>query len=222
MPNMNRLTWSGVALHAGNLPGYPASHGCIRLPMKFSEVLFGVTHVGTPVIVAGAASAPFDISHPGLALTGDAVQELDAAQAAALKAKKNPWQADVDDFSKPVSIVISRADLSAIVFQGGDIIAEDKITLRDPDQPLGSNVFVLTGADGAGMTWNVISHQATADGAMVQADASVIQRITVGKTVLDAMQERMHPGLVMVTTDLPAHADTRSGKDFVIMSQLVS
>lgn len=222
MPNMNRITWSGVALHAGNLPGYPASHGCIRLPMKFSEVLFGVTHVGSPVIVAGAASAPFDISHPGLALTGDAVQELDAAQAAALKTKKNPWQADVDDFSKPVSVVISRADLSAIVFQGGDIIAEDKITLRNPDQPLGSNVFVLTGADGAGMTWKVISHQAAAGGPIVEADASVIQRIAVGKTVLDAMQERMHPGLVLVTTDFPAHADTRTGKDFVIMSQLVS
>jgi hypothetical protein len=222
MPNMNRITWSGVALHAGNLPGYPASHGCIRLPMKFSDLLFGVTHVGTPVIVAGAASAPFDIAHPGLALTGDAVQELDAAQVTAVTLKKNPWQADVDDFSKPVSIVISRADLSAIVFQGGDIIAQDTITLRNPDQPLGSNVFVLTGIDGKGMSWKAISHQASADQAVVQADTSVIQRISAGKAVLDAMQERMHPGLVLVTTDLPAHADTRSGKDFVIMSQDLS
>jgi len=222
MPNMNRITWSGVALHAGNLPGYPASHGCIRLPIKFSELLFGVTHVGTPVIVAGAASAPFDITHPGLVLTGDATHELDAAHVTALKAKANPWQADVDDFSKSVAIVISRADRSAIVLQGGDVIAQDQVTLKDPDQPLGSNVFVLTGADGKGMTWKVISHQADADQAIVQADASVIQRIAVGKAVLDAMQERMHPGLVLVTTDLPAHADTRSGKDFVIMSQLVS
>ena len=37
MPNMNRLTWDGIALHAGNLPGYPASHGCVRLPLEFSE-----------------------------------------------------------------------------------------------------------------------------------------------------------------------------------------
>lgn len=48
MPNMNRLTWSGVALHAGNLPGYPASHGCVRLPLDFSEKLFQITHLGTP------------------------------------------------------------------------------------------------------------------------------------------------------------------------------
>ncbi|MBL8907277.1 MAG: L,D-transpeptidase family protein, partial [Rhizobiales bacterium] len=52
MPNMNRLTWSGVALHAGQLPGYPASHGCVRLPLEFSKLLFTVTHVGTPVIIA--------------------------------------------------------------------------------------------------------------------------------------------------------------------------
>ena len=58
MPNMNRLTWDGVALHAGNLPGYPASHGCVRLPMEFSERLFEITHVGTPVIIAGGHTDP--------------------------------------------------------------------------------------------------------------------------------------------------------------------
>ena len=52
MPNMNRLTWSGIALHAGNLPGYPASHGCVRLPLGFSAKLFEVTHLGTPVIIS--------------------------------------------------------------------------------------------------------------------------------------------------------------------------
>ena len=46
MPNMQRLTWGGIALHAGELPGYPASHGCVRLPMEFSRMLFGVTRLG--------------------------------------------------------------------------------------------------------------------------------------------------------------------------------
>src|SRR3954451_5889270 len=50
MPNMQRLTWKGIALHAGNLPGYPASHGCIRLPMKFSALLFGTTSLGMTVV----------------------------------------------------------------------------------------------------------------------------------------------------------------------------
>ena len=58
MPNMNRLTWSGIALHAGNLPGYPASHGCVRLPMEFSERLFGITRTGMTVVIADNKSYP--------------------------------------------------------------------------------------------------------------------------------------------------------------------
>jgi hypothetical protein len=66
MPNMQRITWSGVAMHAGNLPGYPASHGCIRLPHEFSARLFGMTKMGTRVIVARNDVAPVSFSHPRL------------------------------------------------------------------------------------------------------------------------------------------------------------
>src|SRR3546814_17551293 len=52
MPFMQRLTWDGIALHAGKNPGYPASHGCIRLPREFAEHLFGVTDHGQVVVVA--------------------------------------------------------------------------------------------------------------------------------------------------------------------------
>ena len=51
MPYMERLTWKGVAMHAGHVPGYPASHGCIRLPLAFAKLLYGVTRVGTPVVI---------------------------------------------------------------------------------------------------------------------------------------------------------------------------
>ncbi len=51
MPFMQRLTWTGIALHAGKLPGYPASHGCIRFPHEFAQRLFGVTALGAPVSV---------------------------------------------------------------------------------------------------------------------------------------------------------------------------
>ena len=49
MPFMQRLTWGGVALHAGHIPGHPASHGCVRLPLEFARLLFSVTRVGTNV-----------------------------------------------------------------------------------------------------------------------------------------------------------------------------
>jgi hypothetical protein len=221
MPNMNRITWSGVALHAGSLPGYPASHGCIRLPMKFSEYLFGVTHVGTPVIVAGAIGAPFDVTHPGLVLAADAEDEMKSVHET-VKAKANPWQAQVDDFAAPVAVVVSGADKTATLLQDGEIVVRGHVAIRDPDLPLGSNIFTLTGTTAAGMTWQGISHGSSADQIVAAADLPVLQRITVEQSVIDAMRQRMHAGMLFVTRDLPANADTRSGQDFVIMTQNVS
>ena len=57
MPYMQRLTSKGVAMHAGNLPGYPASHGCIRLPKAFAKLLYGVTELGTPVMITRRAES---------------------------------------------------------------------------------------------------------------------------------------------------------------------
>ena len=66
MPFMERITWSGIALHAGALPGHPASHGCIRLPYGFAEKLFGLTKLGMRVVVTRNDVAPVAISHPAL------------------------------------------------------------------------------------------------------------------------------------------------------------
>src|ERR1700693_1926905 len=66
MPHMQRLTWTGVAIHAGNLPGYPASAGCVRLPVDFAANLYSVTTIGTTVIIADHKSAPKETVNPGL------------------------------------------------------------------------------------------------------------------------------------------------------------
>src|SRR3982751_2124903 len=64
MPHMQRITWSGIALHGGPLPGYPASHGCVRMPFDFAARLFGETRMGMRVIVAPSDVAPVEIAHP--------------------------------------------------------------------------------------------------------------------------------------------------------------
>ena len=64
MPHMQRITWSGIALHGGVLPGHPASHGCIRMPYDFAERLFDVTRPGLRVIVAPTDVTPVEIAHP--------------------------------------------------------------------------------------------------------------------------------------------------------------
>lgn len=66
MPHMQRITWSGVALHAGALPGYPASHGCVRLPADFAERIFDMTNLGMRVVISRNDVAPVDIEHPAL------------------------------------------------------------------------------------------------------------------------------------------------------------
>jgi lipoprotein-anchoring transpeptidase ErfK/SrfK len=66
MPYMQRITWSGVALHAGVVPGHPASHGCIRMPMNFAMRLWGWTRMGARVIIAPGDLSPVDFSNPNL------------------------------------------------------------------------------------------------------------------------------------------------------------
>lgn len=66
MPFMQRITWSGIALHAGVIPGYPASHGCVRLPTGFAEALFDITNKGMRVVLVRADISPVAFSHPAL------------------------------------------------------------------------------------------------------------------------------------------------------------
>ena len=66
MPNMQRITWNGLALHGGPLPGYAASHGCVRMPYGFAEKLFDKTRIGMRVIISPNDAAPVDFSHPAL------------------------------------------------------------------------------------------------------------------------------------------------------------
>ncbi|RZS45871.1 peptidoglycan transpeptidase precursor (ErfK-YbiS-YhnG family) [Variibacter gotjawalensis] len=66
MPHMQRITWNGIAMHGGPLPGYAASHGCVRLPFGFAERIFGKTRMGMRVIISPNDAAPVSIAHPML------------------------------------------------------------------------------------------------------------------------------------------------------------
>jgi hypothetical protein len=82
MPHMQRLTWSGIALHGGPLPGHPASHGCVRMPYDFAEHLFSATSLGMRVIVAPSDVAPVEVSHPALFPPKSGADAVAAARAA--------------------------------------------------------------------------------------------------------------------------------------------
>src|SRR6202171_6217500 len=82
MPHMQRIAWSGIALHGGPLPGYPASHGCVRMPFDFAARLFDATRLGLRVIVAPTDVAPIEIAHPVLFQPKPGAGALAAARAA--------------------------------------------------------------------------------------------------------------------------------------------
>ena len=78
MPDMERLTWKGIALHVGDLPGYPDSHGCVHLPPDFADDLYAITQIGTPVILAGGHSDPASVADPVAILGTTAKEEIEA------------------------------------------------------------------------------------------------------------------------------------------------
>lgn len=212
MPNMNRLTWDGIALHAGNLPGYPASHGCVRLPLEFSARLFDVTHLGTPVIIADSHSAPDSVVHPGMILAGYAVHEFEEVLAT-LSAKKHPSDWALDEAHPVTSLIASSTDETVALLENDREVAQGPL-IWDGD-PLGSHVFVLRGPHEGerGMHWEALTY--AADGRDGMRDLNRVRSDDAFNTIL---RRYLHPGMVFVFTDLPLHPDSRSGRDFVIMS----
>jgi hypothetical protein len=144
MPYMERVTWGGIALHAGDLPGYPDSHGCVRLPLEFSKLLFGVTMKGATVIIADEHSAPAETVYPGLFFTrsGEESEPIAAGQF--------EWDPNKSP-SGPVSMIISSADKTVYVYRNGVEIGRAGIPNPQVVSPLNDRVFsVLQGIDANG------------------------------------------------------------------------
>jgi L,D-transpeptidase catalytic domain len=93
MPNMQRITWNGIALHGGPLPGYAASHGCVRMPFGFAEKLFDKTRIGMRVIIAPEDAAPVEFSHTALFVPN-------AEAVAAAPARARPLAREAEEAAK--------------------------------------------------------------------------------------------------------------------------
>lgn len=145
MPYMQRLTWRGVALHAGKLPGYPASHGCIRLPPGFAERLYGVTRLGMTVVITDAATTPRLVPVPGIAQIS-----VDGAGMAG----KVIWRPERSR-EGPISIVISIADQKAIVLRNGVEIGSAPVQVDGPTN--GTWAYTMRSRDAAGQHWTRVS-----------------------------------------------------------------
>jgi len=139
MPYMQRLTWGGVALHGGTLPGYPASHGCIRLPQAFARLLYGVTRLGMTVIVTEAATIPRAAPTDPMLQSGPPL-----ADEATL------WEPDRAP-NGPVSIIVSAADQRVLVLRNGIMIGSAPARIDGP--VTGTSAFVRRSDAQGGAAW---------------------------------------------------------------------
>ena len=113
MPYMQRITWSGIALHAGVLPGYPASHGCIRMPMPFAVKMWSWTRMGARVVITPGAITPATFSHPLLVAQKVVPQPLIASDPATdAPAVKSDKGADAGDATKPANASLANSNAS--------------------------------------------------------------------------------------------------------------
>jgi hypothetical protein len=320
MPNMLRITWSGIALHGGPLPGYAASHGCVRMPYGFAEKLFDKVRIGMRVIIAPDDAEPAAFSHPALfvpkpeaiaavparaealaraadeaartaaeakraaaaaareaaplaaslrklktlkaradavlaraekALSAakteqakaraeeqkqkaaarvaelqaqldtaeaDAKSRLDAAAAAQDAAKAaEAKRADATKAAReaklalqPVSVFISRKTQRLYVRRGFEATLEAPVTIRNPDEPIGTHVFTAVAPADGGLRWTAV----TIDSGDNAQDA--LDRISIPKDVLDRIAPTALPRSSLIVSDEPPNRETNHRTEFVV------
>src|SRR5262249_6789689 len=210
MPYMERVTWGGIALHAGDLPGYPDSHGCVRLPLEFSKLLFGVTMRGATVIIADEHSAPAETVHPGLFFTQSGEESEPEAVG------QFEWNPD-KSLSGPLSLIVSSADKTVYVYRNGVEIGRAAIANPQVVLPLNDHVFsALQGKDADGhLRWI----QVTAKGQEGSSESLFLaaQKSGLPTEFIAKAKEVITPGTTIIFTDKPVDPTTQSHTGFQIV-----
>jgi len=210
MPNMQRLTWTGIAMHSGQLPGYAASHGCVRLPYDFSQLLFSTTNRGGTVIIGdGKTPVPRLASNPGLML---APKDFTPEMLHPLGKNDYDWHPERSP-EGPITIVISSADKAMYVYRNGDPIGRASVEVSGKGlserEKLGNHVFtMLEGTTGKPSQFTPKHEEArwmrvTSEGKAVDAD-TLASRLHFSPDFADKLANELKPGTTVIVTDYPA------------------
>jgi hypothetical protein len=224
MPNMERLTWTGIALHAGNLPGYPASHGCVRLPLEMSRLLFELDPMGTTVVIADEHDGPQEAVHPGMLLSPD-IRETEKQGPVAGYATFE-WQPE-RSMEGPVSVVLSTADEKLYVYRSGVEIGTAEVEIKGSDSFLHEGVFTVLDGFGdresplvAGKPdhrWMSVAASPDSLSAL-EEEAELAARLHIPPFFAAQLYAALVPGSTLVITNREAAPHTRSESDFVVMA----
>ncbi|HEY6153383.1 MAG TPA: L,D-transpeptidase [Candidatus Udaeobacter sp.] len=204
MPYMQRLTWSGIAMHSGKLPGYPASHGCIRLPYDFSQLLFKTTANGGTVVVGdGKTPTPHLASNPGLLL---APKDFSPEMLHPLAKDEYDWKPERST-EGPITIVVSSADDALYVYRNGNPIGRAAIRVGGGGR-LGNSVFTLLEGSTGKPSQLAPGREArkwmrvTSEGRPVEAD-EIASRIRFNTEFAQKLADEIKPGTTVIVTDQP-------------------
>jgi hypothetical protein len=208
MPYMQRLTGGVIALHAGGLPGYPASHGCIRLPSEFARLLFEVTSTGMTVVVASARSPLAQAAYPGFLApvipSGEPATTLPLMTSESLR-----WQPDA---ARPgaISAVLSRQSGRLVVYRSGVEIGRARVVFHG-NEPIGTHVLLMV--EGAAQTpqrynprrdtqhWVEVDIAGYGNRGGTEPDVSLAQRIEVPPEFIALVTNLLVPGDTVLVTD---------------------
>jgi hypothetical protein len=217
MPNMQRLTWSGIAMHSGNLPGYPASHGCIRMPFDFSTLVFGITGNGGTVVIGDDTKAqPHFAANPGVLL---APKDFTPEMLKPLGSGEYQWYPERST-SGPITMLVSAADRAVYVYRNGEPIGRAAIEV---DGRLGGHVFtMLEGVSSEASPlapgrparkWMSVESDA---GSSSEDIASLSKRVHISPEFAGKVYDTLTPGATIIVTDEPAVR--KANRDFTILA----
>lgn len=215
MPYQQRLTWDGVALHAGNLPGYPASHGCVRLPLEFSKLLFATTRMGGTVVIANGPSAPFKRAPAGVLAPmksgGTKLARLELQESDAFR-----WTPEVAP-TGPVSIIISTGDQMVVVLRNGTEIGRARAIVSQ--QVTDSQVLTLAKDDSGRNQWIQVgvNNLKSKDTEIISTQG--VEQMQLPEPFVARMREVMTAGTAVLITSDSVDARTTGVSTTVIASE---
>jgi len=211
MPYMERLTWGGVALHAGGLPGYPESHGCVHLPSEFARLLFAVSPSGMTVVIGTDATEPRQVTHPGYLAPVSYVGGQPIERVPLAAAEDERWQPQLSP-TGPVSIVLSQASHRVVVYRNGIEIGRARLVVIG-DKPLPSHALVLAEGrssvpdpyvpDAGKLRWIRIGVPGHMGESGTEVDSLALARIQIPAEFVSRVNSILEPGATVLVTDEP-------------------
>jgi hypothetical protein len=208
MPYMERLTWGGIALHAGGLPGYPESHGCIHLPSEFARRLFDISPNGMTVVIGADATVPEWVAHPGYLAPVTFVGGQPVERVPFAPTEDERWHPELSP-SGPVSIVLSQGSQRIVVYRNGIEIGRARLTVAG-DAPLANHALVLAAApstvpdpyvpDPAKYSWLRIGVPGHQEEQGTQVDPMAVARLKIPADFASKVNGILTPGTTLFVT----------------------